>query len=154
MAHLVQRLVLPADVGYHAFALQESDDGDLPVPFPDDYEQGVFLNAFPGRLDFYSGGHTHTAALTVEMWDGPAQPEDAARWDEQAEADFRSSSGEVAVWSMNPGRTEEVFTLGSPGRWRVRAHCAGRAEAAALSEGEGTGEGVEEYLLQFWPFNG
>ncbi|MER6855298.1 hypothetical protein [Streptomyces pilosus] len=26
-----------------------------------------------------------------------------------------------------------------------------RAEAAALSEGEGTGHGVERYLIRFWP---
>ncbi|CAL9294854.1 hypothetical protein SUDANB66_02400 [Streptomyces sp. SudanB66_2053] len=37
------------------------------MPFPDDYESGVFLNGFPGRLDFYSGGHTHTATLIVEV---------------------------------------------------------------------------------------
>ncbi|GAA2565597.1 hypothetical protein GCM10010398_63560 [Streptomyces fimbriatus] len=151
MAEPVQQLHLDADVGYHAFALQESDDGELPVPFPEEYERGVFLNGFPGRLDFYSGGHTHTAAVTVEVWDGQPPAQDGSAWDEQAETDFESISGEVAVWSMSLGRTEEVFALGSPGSWRVRAYCAGRAEAAALSEGEGVGEGVERYLVQFWP---
>ncbi|MEU6521996.1 hypothetical protein ABZ892_03920 [Streptomyces sp. NPDC046924] len=150
MTELVQRLHLEADVGYHAFALQESDDGDLPVPFPDDYEQGVFMNGFPGRLDFYSGGHTHTATVIVEVWDEQPPAQDISAWDEQAEAEFESVSGEVAVWSGSSGRTEELFALGSPGPWRVRAYCAGRAEAAALSEGEGVGEGLETYLVQFW----
>jgi hypothetical protein len=151
MAELLLQQHLSADVGYHAFGLQESDDAELPVPFPDGFARGVFLNAFPGRLDIYSAGHTHTAAVDVEVWDARPPAQDRAAWDEQAEADFESSSGEVAVWSMSLGRTEEVFALGSPGPWRVRVSCAGRAEAASLSEGEGSGEGVERYLVQFWP---
>lgn len=152
MARLVRKQQVKADVAYHAFGLQESDDGDLPVPFPDDFEQGVFLNAFPGRLDIYSAGHTHTASVAVEVWDGPPLAQDAAQWDEWAEADFESTSGEVAVWSMSLGRADDVITLaGSGGSWRVRVSCTGRAAAAALSEDEGTGDGVEEYLVQFWP---
>ncbi len=150
MAQLVRQQRVDAYVGHHAFGLQESDDGELPMPFPDDYESGVFLNGFPGRLDFYSGGHTHTATLIVEVWDGPPPEQDPSAWDEQGEAEFESTSGEVAVWSGSVGRTE-TFALGSPGWWQVRAHCVGRAEAAALSEGEGTGYDVERYLVQFWP---
>ncbi|GAP48845.1 hypothetical protein [Streptomyces azureus] len=152
MAELVRQQNLDADVGYHGFGFQESDDGDLPVPFPDDFAQGVFLNAFPGRLDICSGGHTHTAAVTVEVWDGEPPVQDSSRWDEQAEADFESTTGEVAVWSMGLGRADDVITLAdSGGSWRVRVSCAGRREAAALSEQEGTGEGMEKYLVQFWP---
>ncbi len=137
LAQLVRQQRVNAHVEYHSFALQESHDGDLPVPFPDDYEQDVFLNGFPGRLDFYSGGHTHTATVIVEVWDGPPPAREASAWDEQGEAEFESASGEVAVWSGSVGRTE-TFALGSPGPWHVRAYCVGRAEAAALSEGEGT----------------
>ncbi|WP_185930927.1 MULTISPECIES: hypothetical protein [unclassified Streptomyces] len=86
------------------------------------------------------------------MWDGPPPQEDPADWDEQAEAEFESTSGQVAVWSMHTGRADDVIVLeGSGGSWRVRVSCAGRAEAAALSEGEGTGHGVERYLIRFWP---
>ncbi|WP_216589316.1 hypothetical protein [Streptomyces brasiliscabiei] len=86
------------------------------------------------------------------MWDGPAPQEDPAGWDEQAEDGFESTSGEVAVWSMHTGRSGDVVVLaGGGGPWRVRVSCAGRAAAAALSEGEGTGHGVECYLVQFWP---
>ncbi|MFF3334110.1 hypothetical protein ACFYWX_31925 [Streptomyces sp. NPDC002888] len=151
MAELVLQQHLNADVGYHAFGFQESDDAELPVPFPDGFARGVFLNAFPGRLDIYSAGHTHTASVDVEVWNGQPPAQDRAAWDEQAEADFESASGEVAVWSMSLGRTEEVFALGSPGLWRVRVSCAGRTEAAALSEEDGTGVGVERYLVQCWP---
>lgn len=152
MAELVRQQHLDVDVAYHGFGLQESDDGDLPVPFPDDFTHGAFLNDFPGRLDIFSAGHTHTASVTVEVWDGEPPEQDSSRWDEQAEADFESISGEVAVWSMALGRTEDVIPLASSGgSWRVRVSCAGRSEAAALSEQEGTGEGVEKYLIQFWP---
>jgi hypothetical protein len=79
-------------------------------------------------------------------------PQDPADWDEQAEADFESTSGQVAVWSGSIGRMDDDITLAdSGGLWRVRVHCVGRAETAALSEGEGTGVGVERYLIQFRP---
>lgn len=152
MAKLVRQQAVDAFVGFYAFGLQESDDADLPVPFPDDFNFDVFLNTHPGRLDITSGGHTHTATVSVEVWDGPPPAQDPADWDEQAEADFESTSGAVAVWSMYVGRTEDLITLAdSGGSWRVRVRCAGRAAAAALSEDEGTGHGVERYLVQFWP---
>ncbi|WP_328835087.1 hypothetical protein [Streptomyces europaeiscabiei] len=152
MAELVRQQEVDAYVGFHAFGLQEADDAELLVPFPDDFDFGVFLSTHPGRLDITSGGHTHTATVTVEVWDGVPPPQDPAEWDEQAEADFESASGEVAVWSMYTGRTDDLITLAdSGGSWRVRVSCAGRAAAAALSEGEGTGHAVERYLVQFWP---
>jgi hypothetical protein len=152
VAELVRKQHVDAYVGFHAFGLQESDDADLPVPFPDDFDFDAFLSTHPGRLDITSGGHTHTAAVAVEVWDGPPAATDPAGWDEQAEADFASTSGEVAVWSMHTGRSDALITLADVGgSWRVRVSCAGRAAAAALSEGEGTGHDVERYLVQFWP---
>ncbi|MFI9630528.1 hypothetical protein [Streptomyces sp. NPDC052042] len=154
MAQIVRQQRVEAYVGYHAFGLQESDDADLPVAFPDEFDFGVFLSTHPGRLDITSGGHTHTATVNVEVWDGAPPPQDPAGWDEQAEAGLESNSGQLAVWSMHTGRMGEVITLAeSGGSWRVRVSCAGRAEAAALSEGDGTGVGVERYLIQFWPTN-
>ncbi|MEV5802331.1 hypothetical protein [Streptomyces collinus] len=111
MAELVHKQHIDADVGYNAFGLQESDDADLPVPFPDDFDYAAFLSTHPGRLDIISGGHTHTAAVTVEVWDDPPPAQDRSGWDEQAEADFESASGEVAVWSMSLGRTGDLITL-------------------------------------------
>ncbi|GAA1530776.1 hypothetical protein GCM10009730_45070 [Streptomyces albidochromogenes] len=152
VARLVRRQQVDAYVGYFAFGLQDSDDAALPVPFPDDFDRGVFLGIRPGRLDITRGGHTHTAAVDIEVWDAAAPPQDPADWDEQAEARIESTSGQLAVWSLHTGRTDDVITLAERGgTWRVRVSCSGRAEAAALSEGEGTGAGVERYLIQFWP---
>jgi hypothetical protein len=152
VAQIVRRQRVSSYVAFHAFALQESDDADLPVPFPDEFPRHAFIGTHPGRLDIRSGGHTHTALLDVEVWDAVPPPQDPADWDEQAEADFESTSGQVAVWSGSIGRMDDDITLAdSGGLWRVRVHCVGRAEAAALSEGEGTGVGVERYLIQFWP---
>ncbi|UUU35829.1 hypothetical protein JIX56_41620 [Streptomyces sp. CA-210063] len=152
MAKLVRQQQVDAYVGFHAFGLQESDDTDLPVSFPDDFDFDVFLSTHPGRLDITSGGHTHTATVDVEVWDGPPPQQDLTDWDEQADADFTSTRGQVAVWSMHTGRSEDLITLAdSGGSWRVRVSCTGRDAAAALSEGEGTGHGLERYLVQFWP---
>jgi hypothetical protein len=152
VSELVRRQRVDAYVGFHAFGLQDSDDADLPVPFPDDFDHNVFVAAHPGRLDITSGGHTHTATVDVEVWDAAAPPQDPADWDDQAEADIESVSGQLAVWSMYLGRMDHIIMLGdSAGSWGVRVYCTGRAEAAALSEGEGTGSDVERYLLQFWP---
>lgn len=151
MARLVRRQRLSVHVGYHVFGLQDSDDGGLPVPFPDGVDVNAFLGVHPGRLDITSGGHTHHATVDVEVWDG-APPQDAVDWDEQGEATVESSSGELAVWSLLSGRMDGAVVLGgSGGSWRVRVGCVGRAAAAALSAGTGTGTGVERYLLRFWP---
>ncbi|UFR06918.1 hypothetical protein KBP30_39660 [Streptomyces sp. Go40/10] len=139
-------------MGYHAFALQDSDDAFLDPEFPDAFDFGTFLSTHPGRLDITSAGHTHTASLTVEVWDGPAPVRDSACWDEQAEADFESVSGQVAVWSMSLGRLDELIRLAdSGGVWRVRVSSAGRADARALAESEESVKGVERYLVQFRP---
>lgn len=47
MAVLLRRVQFGADICYHSFCLQESDDADLPVPYPDDTTFGQFLTAFP-----------------------------------------------------------------------------------------------------------
>ncbi|MGW0554126.1 hypothetical protein ACWDZ6_08010 [Streptomyces sp. NPDC002926] len=76
MAELVRRLRFSADVGCHSFCLQESDDVDLPVPYPEESVFGQFLTSFPGRVDIFSAAHTHTAAVTAEVWDGRPPEED------------------------------------------------------------------------------
>ncbi|MFK0256317.1 hypothetical protein [Streptomyces sp. NPDC090445] len=60
-------------------------------------EQGL-----EGRVEFRalgSAGHTHTAAVTARVWD--ARPDAGeGEWDEQAEVDYESVSGDVAVWGQ------------------------------------------------------
>ncbi|MGD9486064.1 hypothetical protein WDH52_22930 [Streptomyces sp. TRM70308] len=135
-------------VTYHGWCVQESDEALVPVPFPDGSTAGTFLTPYERRFDLYSAGHTHTAAVTVEHWSSEPGPDERQVWDERAECVFDSASGQVAVWS--DGRDEE-FALQGPGRWQVRAHCAGRAEVERVCREEGSAYGVERYLLQFWP---
>ncbi|MGW1881572.1 hypothetical protein [Streptomyces sp. NPDC001970] len=152
MAELIRQQRFGADVGYHSFCLQESDDAELPVPYPDDSVFGQFLTTFPGRIDIFSAGHTHTAAVTAEVWDDRPPEEDWTRWDERGEAEFVSTSGEVAIWSMSLGRTDQIITLSDKGgTWHVQVCCAGREEAERLSAQTGTADGAERYLVRFWP---
>ncbi|WP_328394564.1 hypothetical protein OHS70_06455 [Streptomyces sp. NBC_00390] len=152
MAKLVRQVRFGADVGYHGFCLQESDDAVLPVPYPDGSVFGRFLTLFPGRIDIFSAGHTHTAAVTAEVWDGRPPEEHLSHWDEHGEGEYVSTSGTVAVWSMSVGRTEYDIPLADEGgRWQVQVLCTGRAEAERLSAETGTADGVERYLVRFWP---
>ncbi|MFG2604795.1 hypothetical protein ACGFT2_14780 [Streptomyces sp. NPDC048514] len=152
MAQLVREQHVDVFVSGYAFGLQESDDACLDLLFPDDFDFGTFLSAHPGRVDVTSAGHTHTASVTVEVWDGPAPVRDPAGWEQQAETDFESVSGRVAIWSMDVGRLDALITLADQGgSWRVRISSSGRAEVRALAESEESIEAVERYLVQFWP---
>ncbi|WP_310727229.1 hypothetical protein [Streptomyces sp. N2A] len=150
MSQLVRQQKLQVRVAYHSFALQDSDDMSLAVPYPDENEFGKFLNVFPGRLDFHSAGHTHTAAMTVEVWDGRPDEWADADWEAHEEARFETACGELAVWGMQ--RADEVVFLGpTSGRWRVRVGSKGRAEVERVTEDVGVANGVERWLLQFYP---
>ncbi|MBT2539746.1 hypothetical protein J7E99_03235 [Streptomyces sp. ISL-44] len=148
MAILLGEQELDARVEFRAFGFQESDDSVVPVPFPDDFRWGVFLQEHVRRFDLFSAGHTHTAAVTARVWDG--RPETGeGEWDEQGEIDYESVTGDVALWGS--GRSEELIRLGRAGAWRVRVRCAGRAEAERVTRSEGTAYGVERYVIDFWP---
>ncbi|MEU4730793.1 hypothetical protein [Streptomyces sp. NPDC023588] len=148
MARLLGQQELDARVEFRAFGFQESDDSVVPVPFPDDFDWGVFLQERVRRFDVFSAGHTHTAAVSARVWDGPPDGEDG-EWEEQGEIDYESVTGDVAVWGS--GRSEELIRLGRGGMWRVRVRCAGRAEVERVTRDEGTAYGVERYVIDFWP---
>ncbi|MGI5479457.1 hypothetical protein [Streptomyces lavendofoliae] len=154
MGQLLQRQDLVAEIDFYGFCLQDVDDTCVPIEYPEGRVQGAFLTAHEGRLDFESAGHTHTAALAVEIWDEqpPEQAEEV--WDQQGGARLRSPSGQLAVWGVagGPGTTY-VDLLASGRTWNVRAYCAGREEVRRLAQ-EGVPEGVERYLVQFWPAAG
>ncbi|MFG2987484.1 hypothetical protein ACGFYQ_40815 [Streptomyces sp. NPDC048258] len=148
MATLLGQQELDARVEFRGFGFQESDDSLVPVPFPDDFRWGVFLQEHVRRFDLFSPGHTHTASVTVRVWDGRPDAGEGD-WEEQAEIDFESVTGDVAVWGS--GRSEDLIRLGRAGMWRVRVCCAGRAEAESVTRAEGTAYGVERYRIDFWP---
>ncbi|MFE4869546.1 MULTISPECIES: hypothetical protein [Streptomyces] len=152
MANLVRQQELDVEVAYRGFCFQESDDSAVPVPFNDGYEWGVFLNPHARRIDLFSAGHTHTATVTVKVWDAEPPLDTSVQWDEQGEVDFESTTGEVAVWTLTLGRAKDVISLAeSGGQWRVRVYCSGRAEVERVTRIEGVAHGVEKYLLEFWP---
>ncbi|MEU5160917.1 hypothetical protein AB0G74_15100 [Streptomyces sp. NPDC020875] len=103
-----------------------------------------------GRVDLESAGHTHEAVMDVEVWNGEPPGEAPGEWDVIADTRLYSLSGELDVWGMT-GPIEETVLLGREGvYWRVRVRCAGRAEVARLAA-LGVPEGVERWLVQFWP---
>jgi hypothetical protein len=153
VAELIRQQELDVEVDFYGFALQDVDDTQVPVGYPEGREAGgAFVTARVGRLDIESAGHTHTAALTAEVWDGePPTAEERGQWEERAEARIASSSGELAVWAVTGGPMDTYLHLSdSGGVWRVRVYCEGRSEVRRLAQ-EGVPEGVEYYLVQFWP---
>ncbi|MEV8628572.1 hypothetical protein [Streptomyces sp. NPDC051079] len=150
MPELVRQDLLDVEVAFRGFGFQESDDTVVPVPFGDGYEWGVFLAQHERRFDLFSAGHTHTAAVTVRIWDAEPTPE-PVEWDEFGEVDFETTSGDVAVWTTTLGRSDHLIRLAAPGWWRVRVGCTGRAEVARVTQTEGVAYGVEKYVIDFWP---
>ncbi|MFE4634876.1 hypothetical protein ACFRJ1_16085 [Streptomyces sp. NPDC056773] len=148
MATLLGQQALDAEVAFRSFGFQESDDSAVPVPYPDGFEWGVFLQPHVRRFDLFSAGHTHTAAVLARVWDGQPDVENAV-WDEQGEFDYESVTGDVAVWGT--GRSDQLIRLGRAGQWRVRVSCVGRAEVERVTQAEGTAYGVERYTIDFWP---
>ncbi|MEU6957985.1 hypothetical protein [Streptomyces sp. NPDC045714] len=153
MAELVVREEVRVSVEFHAFALQEEDDMEVPAPFPEERAEvpgTVFLNAYDKRLDFESAGHTHEAALTAEVWSSEPPVTADVRWEAQAEAEIFSPTGNLSVETMS-GVGEGRVELGRPDTlWKVRASCSGRAAVARLAVVD-VPVGVERYLVQFWP---
>ncbi|MFD7338459.1 hypothetical protein ACFV98_20985 [Streptomyces violascens] len=112
----------------------------------------MFLNPHVRRFDLFSAGHTHTAAVTVKVWDAEPPLDDSSAWDGQGEVDFETTTGKVALWTLTLGRTKGVIPLAEAGRWwRVRVSCSGRAEVERITRTEGVADGVERYLVEFWP---
>ncbi|WP_369190854.1 hypothetical protein [Streptomyces sp. R08] len=147
---LVRRQEVPVMVDFHGWALQDWDDTQVPVTFPGNFQRNSFLSTHPGRLDFSSAGHTHTACLTIEVWDAqpPAPPGD---WEEEAEAEIFTSSGKLRAWAVAGGpMPDKIDLVGGPSTWGVRVMCTGRNEVAEQSM-RGLADGVEQYTAQFWP---
>ncbi len=124
---------------------------EVPVPFPEGREEASgrpFLTAHEMRLDFGSAGHTHTAVLVAEVWDGEA-PRAEGPWEAEGEAELSSLTGRLSVEVVAGSESEAIVLGAEDARWRVRAYCSGRAEVARLAA-VGVPHGVERYLVRFW----
>lgn len=51
MPELISREEVPVDIDYYGLTLEDWDDSQVPVLFPQGWEAGPFLQARPGRLD-------------------------------------------------------------------------------------------------------
>ncbi|MEU7242850.1 hypothetical protein [Streptomyces sparsogenes] len=152
MAVLVRQQSMEIPVDFYGFSLQDGDDTQAPVPFPDESPgaDADFLTPFAQRVDVRSAGHTHRALLTAEVWDEEPPADRREMWEAQGEALIHSTSGTLAVWVV-AGATMEDLELGSPGRlWQLRMYCTGREEVARQAQ-LGVPHGVERYVAQFWP---
>lgn len=150
MAGLIACQDYSVDVDFSGWALQDFDDSQVPVLFPEGFEADAFLTAHRGRLDFHSAGHTHTASLSVEVWDVEPEPPEGV-WEETATASIVCASGRLRATGVAGGPMPWVIDLSDgPGVWMVRVVCSGRAQVAAQAP-HGVVHGVERYVAQFWP---
>jgi len=107
------------------------------------------LTSGDGRLCFRSGGHTHHAVFTAEVWD-QVPPKEGRAWESSAEVEWFCRSGEMALWSYG-GPSDPVVELGAADTlWRVRAYVAGQERVRELAQQE-VPTRVEQFLVQFWP---
>ncbi|MBB5939244.1 hypothetical protein [Streptomyces zagrosensis] len=150
-ANVVSRQVVEILVDYNGFCLQEEDDEQVPIAYPEGRAElgTAFLVSHQSRVDVESAGHTHFSPLTVEVWDGEPPIDSSQVWEEKGEVTLASATGRLAVWVI-AGPEEERIELGrAQVTWHLRMYSAGREEVARLAEFE-VPEGVERYLAHFW----
>ncbi|SEB57031.1 hypothetical protein [Streptomyces sp. TLI_105] len=151
-ATLMGEQVLEPEVDFYGLCLQDADLSVVPNPYPAGRVMEGFVHARPGRVDIESAAHTHTAVMTAQVWDAEPPVDDTRVWDEQAETTVRCRTGKLQVGGVTCGPIAREIELGAPGtQWNVRLYGAGRAEVAKAVEEEGIAEGIETYLVQFWP---
>ncbi|MEU5608727.1 hypothetical protein AB0H03_08260 [Streptomyces sparsogenes] len=87
MAVLVRQQSMEIPVDFYGFSLQDGDDTQAPVPFPDESPgaDADFLTPFAQRVDVRSAGHTHRALLTAEVWDEEPPADRREMWEAQGE---------------------------------------------------------------------
>lgn len=119
-------------VEYGVFGLMDLDVASCPRPWPQEPLGGDGVTAIPNRVDFRSAVRDHEAAVRLQS--GPQEPPRLGpEWPDVDEIDVQLSSGQVRLWTVTMGPSEQVFTVGEPGGYRLRVACRGRDEALELS---------------------
>jgi hypothetical protein len=145
-------------VEHHQFSLDVASTSamvELQVPEASD----LLWAGFDGIV-LASGATDHYARVRAEAWpQEPAEPDQV--WDEQQEGIMTVDSPELVLRGATGVVSDEVLTLPAPGKYRVRAHCGGRAAAADAVEAwaeESDADpdadfptGHEQWLIQIWP---
>jgi hypothetical protein len=138
-------------VEYGVFGLMDLDVAGCPRPWPQEPLGGDAVTVIPNRVDFQSAARDHEAAVRMEAAPGEPPPL-GPEWPDVEEVDLPLSSGRVRLWTVTMGPSEQVFTVGGRGRYRLRVGCCGHDEALELNRsGRPVPDGTERYLLQFWP---
>jgi hypothetical protein len=136
---------LQPEVEYRMFLVHDVMADPLAGNVPD----GEWIvHAGPGGVVLGSGGNDFFPAVTLELWSGtPAA--DPGPWDAVDEADFEVGSGLLRVRAVLGRPAGPDLSVGV-GRFRLRAHCRGRAQARARIGAELYYHGIEHWLLQVW----
>ncbi|GAA2340255.1 hypothetical protein OKJ48_20525 [Streptomyces kunmingensis] len=142
---LLAEQTVAAEVMYYGLWMQDigASFDDEPAP------NASFGSASDSRVVMHSGGHTHTASLRAEVWD--EEPPAAPRpWEFPEQTQIEAPAGELRLRTYG-AMTPELIALGKGGRtWNVRIQVSDREEVEKLAELD-VPEGVEQYLVQFWP---
>lgn len=97
-----------------------------------------------------AGAWDHVCGLRLELWDGPPALRDG--WADRQEGTVRFDSGLVEINPLSDAGEDEEWLETEPGRYEVRAYVAGRAQLLAVQHSPDADlDGIERYLLQFWP---
>ncbi|MEU7213874.1 hypothetical protein AB0B06_36470 [Streptomyces sp. NPDC044989] len=136
---------LDAEVCFYGLWMQ-----DAAVSFDDEPAQDAPFGSVSGaRLVMHSAGHTHTAGLRAEVW-GDVPPQLPGPWEQQAEARVDVPSGRLQLWTYTAMTMDEIALGVTCGTWRVRVYVTGRGRVRELAQHD-VPEGVEQYVVQFWP---
>jgi hypothetical protein len=134
----------PVAVAYHTFDL--SDDGTS-RPAALDWSNGL-VSSQPGQVTFWTGIHTGTVHVRVDVRRHPPTKVDADAWDEVVEHSVISVTGTMRLASvMNTAPDMPALTPFGPGSYRLRVHARGRDTAPDGAPSEV----VENYLFIIWP---
>ncbi|GAA3471384.1 Lsr2 family DNA-binding protein [Nonomuraea roseola] len=92
----------------------------------------------PGAAMIHTGVHTGFVEVTVRLAAEALDHVDG--WEEEAEADLVTSTGEIYLMGVAEGASSTTLTPQGPGHYRMRVHARGRASGSG-----------ESYLIVVWP---
>jgi hypothetical protein len=146
----------------HMLLVTDAEAGGLP-----EVESSELVVFGPGSLALRCAGSEIGAAVTIERHDtAPASPQ-GLEWGLASEGNFDLPTGNLALGN-HEGLLERFPNLGlHAGRWHIRVHVTGRANAAVLEdkvleEAEATYDtiavdlspveiGPEHWPVELWP---
>ncbi|GAA2641937.1 hypothetical protein GCM10010412_001310 [Nonomuraea recticatena] len=127
-------------VSYHQMLVAE------PGAYPPEGLTGGLAASAPGAAVIRTGIHTGNVDVTVRLT--TAAPDAQDGWEEEAEVDLITSTGEMWLAGLMNGPADlPNLTPHGPGRYRMRVHARGRG---INYDGVAT-KPCEFYLLVVWP---